>query len=219
MSMYGGNIIGMRLGHWFAERLPLWAKVLIGVVSLGGLLFLMYLAVCLVSQQNHYKRLQYAAHTIFQAEQDYFATHGKYTANMEKLGVELPSIIQEEYRRGGYAYDNNQKVETPEVYNAQAKNGDSFRVEIGGVEDDPNALNLPTVLEISVSGKFGTLPASYSIRHFFGKDEPVISTLFQCNILILHDKEEAQEKDIRKGGRFCKRLGAQPSNHPLIWLF
>ena len=27
------------------------------------------------------------------------------------------------------------------------------------------------------------------------------------------------EKDIRKGGRFCKRLGAQPSNNPLIWLF
>lgn len=220
MSMY----LGMRLGHWLMDkwqpRLPLWARVLIGVVSLGSLLFLIYLALCLLSQQNHYKRLQYVAHSIFQAEQDYFAQHGKYTANMEKLGVELPTMVHEQYSKGGYAYDNGEKVETPEMYSAYTAKGDSFVVQVMGVEDDPKALNLPTVLEISVSGKFGTLPASYSIRHFFGTDQPEMPVLFQCDVTILHDETEAQaEKDIRKGGRFCKRLGAQPSNNPLIWLF
>lgn len=220
MSMY----LGMRLGHWLMDkwqpRLPLWARVLIGVVSLGSLLFLIYLALCLLSQQNHYKRLQYAAHTIFQAEQDYYATHGQFTANMEKLGVTLPNIIQEDYHKGGYEYEDEQKVETPEIYTAQTEKGDSFLVQVMGVEDDPNALNLPTVLEISVFGKFRSLPASYSIRHFFGADQPEVQTLFQCDVLILHpDTDEHIAKDIRKGGWFCKRLGAQPTDNPLIWLF
>ncbi len=220
MSMYDGNIIGMRLGYWLSQRLPLWVRVPIGAISLGGLLVLIYLALCLLSQQDHYKRLQHTAHTIFQAEQDYYATHGKYTANMEKLGVTFPGIIQEEYHKGGYEYEDGQKVETPERYTAQTQKGDSFLVYVMGTEDDPNALNLPTELEISVSGKFRSLPASYSIRHFFGADQPEVSTLFQCNVLILHsDTEEQAEKDIRKGGWFCKRLGAQPTDNPLIWLF
>ncbi|MBP5403976.1 MAG: hypothetical protein J6Y17_02675 [Elusimicrobiaceae bacterium] len=173
-----------------------------------------------LSQQNHYKRLQYTAHSIFQAEQAHYVEYGKYTANMEKLDVELPIMAHEQYTKGGYAYDNGEKVETPEMYSAYTAKGDSFVVQVMGVEDDPKALNLSTVLEISVSGKFGTLPASYSIRHFFGTDQPEMPVLFQCDVTILHAETEVQaEKDIRKGGRFCKRLGAQPTDNPLIWLF
>ena len=210
---------GFFVGQKIHDNTPKWFHLFLGVLVVAFVVWGGWLIVHELSQQNHYKRLQAVAYHIFQAEQAYYAEHGKYTAKMEKLEVDLPPLLQEEYRKGGYTYDNNQKVEMPDIYDAQAKNGDSFRVEIGGVGNAPDALNLPTVLEISVSGKFGTLPAFFSIYHFFGKDKPEISTFFQCNILILHDDEEAQEKDIHKGGWFCKRLGAQPTDNPLIWLF
>ncbi len=214
---------GPNIGAFLAEQFlkaPKWCRVIVGSIVLGGLILLFGEAFHIAFQQNHYKRLQQVARHIFQAEQDYYAQHGTYTANMEKLGVTLPNITQEEYRKGGYEYEYGQKVETPEIYMAQTKKGDSFLVQVMGVEDDPNALNLPTVLEIFVSGKFRSLPVSYSIRHFFGADRPEVPTLFQCDVLILHaDTEEQAQRDIRKGGRFCKRLGASPTQHALIWLF
>lgn len=225
MTMYGvGQSIGINIGQYIAAKirpfLPKWVRVLLAIVLLGGLLFLMGVALNIVLQQNHYKRLQRLADTIFQAQQVYYAEYGQYTANMEKLGLSLPNIVQEEYQKGSYQDENGEILEGSERYIAQTQEGDNLSVQVMGGETAPGAVKLPAVVEISVASKFGKLPASYSIRHYFGEDAPSPSTFFQCDVMILHgEKESLAQRDVHKGGRFCSRLGAQPSNVPLIWLF
>ena len=63
MTMYGvGQSIGINIGQSISAKIrpfvPKWVRVLLAIVLLGGLLFLMGVALNIVLQQNHYKRLQ-----------------------------------------------------------------------------------------------------------------------------------------------------------------
>lgn len=225
MLMYGaGTGIGMRLGQYLGEKIrPFLSKkvrILVGIVFVGILLFLIGVAVHIVSQQNHYKRLQNIAHRIFQAEQEYYNQHGQYTANIEKLGGLLPDIVQMASHTNAHGYDEKEKTENPEIYSAQTTTGDNILVQVQQESGGPRNLQLSAVLEISVFAAENSLPASYAIRHIEGEASSENPTLFQCNVLVLNaDTEDQIKRDIRKGERFCKRLGAQPSNIPLVWWF
>ena len=202
------------------ETFAKWMLVL-GCVFIFVFIISVGLGLFMISEPNrHYKRLQKMANTVFQAEQRYYAQHGRYTVNMEKLGVKLPNLTDERYNQGGYVYENGEKIETPETYNAHTSQQDSILVQVMGTGDDPQALNLPRVLEINVFAKFRDLRASYSISHYFGHKASATPTLFQCHVQILHDNSEKKiERDIRTGGKFCKRMGAQPTDNELLWLF
>ncbi|MGN0022624.1 MAG: hypothetical protein ACI352_01140 [Elusimicrobiaceae bacterium] len=213
-----GYSLGVSLGLRMSDRIPYKITLLIAFFFLLGLVLAI---VGTYKQKSHYKELKNIADDIFAAEQNYFAKKGDYTADLRLLDFELPPSASEgEHSASKYVWDAGEEVLTPEMFSFTLKNGDSFLIEVikdlNFTEDGKNAKY--SVLEIYAFPKFKTLPASYSIRHFYDGYYPAGADLLkQCDISI--QNAEKSGDDIKEGGKFCSRMGAKPTNIELIWLF
>lgn len=172
-------------------------------------------------QKSHYKELKSIADDIFAAEQKYFAKKGDYTADLRLLDFELPPSSSEvNYSASRYVRDAGEEVLTPETFTFTLGNGDSFLVnvykELNYTEEGKTSKY--SLLEIHAFPKFKTLRASYSISRVYDGYCPAGQELLkQCNVMI--QNADNAEEDIKKGGKFCSRMGANPTNIDLIWLF
>ena len=173
------------------------------------------------SQKSHYKELKSIADDIFAAEEKYFAKKGDYTADLRLLDFELPPSSSEvNYSASRYVHDAGAEVLTPEKFTFTLGNGDSFLVnvfkELNYTEEGKTSKY--SLLEIHAFPKFKTLRASYSIRRIYDGYCPAGQELLkQCNVMI--QNADKAEDDIKKGGKFCSRMGANPTNIDLIWFF
>lgn len=172
-------------------------------------------------QKSHYKELKSIADDIFAAEEKYFAKKGDYTADLRLLDFELPPSSSEvNYSASRYVHDAGEEVLTPDTFTFTLGNGDSFLVEV--IKElnytEEGKTSTYSLLEIHAFPKFKTLRASYSIRRFYDGYYPAGQELLkQCNVTI--QNADKAEDDIKKGGKFCARMGAKPTNIELIWLF
>lgn len=219
MSAYtAGTALGMRL----ARRLPYKIRIALGLLLTLFLLVGLGLAIYKSSlEKSHYKQLRAMADDIFAAEQRYFAKKGDYTADLRLLDFKLPPYASEvNYSASRYVHDAGAEVLTPETFSFTLENGDSFLVEVikelNYTEEGKNSKY--SLLEINTFPKFGTLPASYSIRHTYdGYYSAGAELLKLCDVSILNASKA--KRDIQNGGKFCRNLGARPTSHELIWIF
>ena len=173
-----GPVLGLLLGEKLRKHLPKWAQVILRIFFVWILLALIGLLFYALAWEKHYKRLQYTAHAILDEELIYYVENGTFTNRLNELGEKLPLLLQEEYNKSASAYKNGQKTQPSHIYTTQAKKGDIIVVKS---MNDKHASSL----NIDVSAKGGTLPASYTIHYFVGLEDNQNekSPLLQCNVL------------------------------------
>lgn len=215
MSSYmTGVSLGIRLSKYIPRKIGLGAGILL-FAFIGWAVYDSF------ADKAHYNKLRTEAENIFAAEQKYFAQKGKYTADLRLLDFELPPSSSEvNYSASRYVHDAGEEVLTPEKFTFTLGNGDSFLVnvfkELNYTEGGKTSKY--SLLEIHAFPKFKTLRASYSIRRIYDGYCPAGQELLrQCNVMI--QNADKAEDDIKKGGKFCSRMGANPTNIDLIWLF
>lgn len=211
---------GTQVGMMLARRLPYKIRIAFGLLLTLFLLVGLGLSIYKSSlKKSHYKQLKAMADDIFAAEQKYFAKKGDYTADLRLLDFKLPpSSFEVNYSASRYVHDAGEEVLTPETFSFTLENGDSFLVEVikelNYTEEGKNY----SVLEINALPKFRTLPSSYSIRYTYdGYYSAGAGLLKLCDVNILNASKA--KRDIQNGGKFCRNLGADPTNHELIWIF
>ncbi|WP_428047324.1 hypothetical protein [Candidatus Proelusimicrobium excrementi] len=215
MSSYmTGVSLGIRLSKYIPRKIGLGAGILL-FAFIGWAVYDSF------ADKAHYNKLRTETENIFAAEQKYFAKKGDYTADLRLLDFELPPSSSEvNYSASRYVHDAGEAVLTPEKFTFTLGNGDSFLVnvfkELNYTEEGKTSKY--SLLEIHAFPKFKTLRASYSIRRIYDGYCPAGQELLkQCNVMI--QNADKAEDDIKKGGKFCSRMGANPTNIDLIWLF
>ena len=210
MSMFGigaslGARHGLLLGEKLRKHLPKWAQVVLFILFVLTVLVLIGLLFYALEWERNYKRLQYTAHAILDEELIYYVENGTFTNRLNELEGKLPILLQEEYNKNDSTYKNGQKISSSHVYTTHTKKGDTVTVKF---MDEKHSSSL----DIDVSAKAGTLPASYTVRYFveLGENQNEKLPLLQCNVL---------SKNPFWGGNLCRRMGAKPTDDARIWLF
>lgn len=215
MSSYmSGVSLGIRLSKYIPRKIGLGAGILL-FAFIGWAVYDSF------ADKAHYNKLRAEAENILAAEQKYFAQKGKYTADLRLLDYKIPpSSAELKYEPSRYVEDLGQTVLSAETFSFTLENGDSILVSVSaGLNYNDGEKDFKySVLGVSAFPKFGSLPASYSVRAYFDHGGFFERDLIkQCDVNILNASKA--ERDIETGGKFCKRLGALPTDIALIWLF